>query len=78
MTNILPITHSFINSDSLSNIISNNWGLPKPIHSELLNRGMNDVYLIRDGKNINVNVKLDRLNESDVEVEVDKFLMRGE
>ena len=27
---------------------------------------------------INVNVKLDRLNESDVEVEVDKFLMRGE
>ena len=27
---------------------------------------------------INVNVKLSRLNESDVEVEVDKFLMRGE
>ena len=53
MTNILPITHSIINSDSLSNIISSNWDLPKPIHSELLNRGMNDVYLIRDGKNIN-------------------------
>ena len=52
MNKYLPITHSIVQSKSLSNIISNNWELPGPIHCELLNRGMNDVYLIRDGKNI--------------------------
>ncbi|PPR78607.1 MAG: Homoserine kinase [Alphaproteobacteria bacterium MarineAlpha2_Bin1] len=51
MSNFLPITHSIVNSNSLSKIIESNWDFPNPVHCELLNRGMNDVYLIRDSKN---------------------------
>ena len=51
MTDNLPITPSIIDSKSLSNLVSYNWSFPGPIHCELLNRGMNDVYLIRDGSN---------------------------
>ena len=43
MTDNLPITHSIIDSKSLSNLVSYNWSFPGPIHCELLNRGMNDV-----------------------------------
>ena len=50
MSSHLPIIHSIIDAYALSEFISKAWDLPAPIHCELLTRGMNDVYLVRDGK----------------------------
>lgn len=48
----LPIVHSIVDAQALSELIARAWALPKPIHCELLTRGMNDVYLLRDGSGV--------------------------
>ena len=68
----LPIAHSIIDANSLADFIPLNWDLPKPIHCELLTRGMNDVYLVLDGNGIKWALRVWRANfrsEKDVNFE---------
>jgi Ser/Thr protein kinase RdoA (MazF antagonist) len=44
---VLPISHSILDSPSLRERIVEAYDLPHPVQCELLTRGMNDVYLIR-------------------------------
>ena len=52
MTKSLPIIHSVIDSKALAKVITSSWNLNFPIHCELLTRGMNDVYLIRESNGL--------------------------
>ncbi|MSO64883.1 MAG: hypothetical protein EXQ85_03615 [Alphaproteobacteria bacterium] len=45
----LPILHSIVDADALGAVIAEGYDLPRPIHCELLARGMNDVYVLRCG-----------------------------
>jgi Ser/Thr protein kinase RdoA (MazF antagonist) len=45
----LPIVHSILDANALGKRIAERYALPAPVHCELLTRGMNDVYLVRDG-----------------------------
>ena len=49
MNSSLPVIHSIIDASAIASLISERWDLPQPIHCELLTRGMNDVYLVKDG-----------------------------
>lgn len=46
----LPIVHSILDAPALGRVIQQHWNLADPFHCELLTRGMNDVYLVRSGK----------------------------
>ncbi len=46
---VLPILHSIIDADALGAEIGAHYDLLKPLHCELLARGMNDVYELRCG-----------------------------
>ena len=52
MTKSLPIIHSVIDSKALAKVITASWNLNFPIHCELLTRGMNDVYIVRESNNL--------------------------
>lgn len=68
----MPIAHSIIDANSLADFISLNWDLSKPIHCELLTRGMNDVYLVLDGNSTKWALRVWRANfrsEKDVNFE---------
>ncbi|MBM3504301.1 MAG: hypothetical protein FJX65_10545 [Alphaproteobacteria bacterium] len=49
MTKTLPIVHSILDANALGERIARQYPLKAPVHCELLTRGMNDVYLVRDG-----------------------------
>lgn len=45
----IPIIHSVLDAAPLAERVEQHYDLPGPIHVELLTRGMNDVYEVRDG-----------------------------
>jgi len=45
----IPIIHSVLDAAPLAERVEQNYDLPGPVHVELLTRGMNDVYEVRDG-----------------------------
>ena len=45
----IPIIHSVLDAAPLAARVEQNYDLPGPVHVELLTRGMNDVYEVRDG-----------------------------
>ena len=47
---MIPIVHSVVDADALGERIQKRWQLPGPVHCELITRGMNDVYLVRDAE----------------------------
>lgn len=49
MKKTIPIIHSVLDAAPLAELVERNYDLPGPIHAELLTRGMNDVYEVRDG-----------------------------
>lgn len=49
MTKSIPIIHSVLDAAPLADKVAQHYDLPGPIHVELLTRGINDVYEVRDG-----------------------------
>ena len=45
----IPIIHSVLDAAPLAERVEHNYDLPGPVQVELLTRGMNDVYEVRDG-----------------------------
>lgn len=49
MKKSIPIIHSVLDAAPLADKVTQHYDLPGPIHVELLTRGINDVYEVRDG-----------------------------
>jgi len=49
MNKNIPIIHSILDAAPLAERVAQHYDLPGPVHVELLTRGMNDVYEVRDG-----------------------------